>query len=309
MAWVYELSPDGLNLIDLNDDCLVQIFTHLPPMCLANFAYANVRLNNLIKRYIQAKFKIRFVRNFNLVAHNETIPINFCVLEAVLYIFGQDVNTLTLHKNIFDDTYDEYDNNMDKIQIFINDYCPKLKEMTLIGFKMRGLTQPFFARLESLTLVGCSVTRNWIRMCKLKTLKLNMVTFRPSPLKYKLNETGEWIREKVPIPFPSNRFSALTELQLADVNFDNHTIEKFLKRNKGIRKLSIGYCHEITPAVNVAVGKLINLTEYNFVSNASTHQIDANTPTDSDSDSNSNNDSFSTDNDSANLFDVHNSDL
>lgn len=56
--------------------------------------------------------------------------------------------------------------------------------------------------------------------------------------------------------------------------------------------------------MNVAVGELLrNLTEYNFVSNGNTHQVDADMSTDSDSDS------FSTDNDSASLFDVHNSDL
>lgn len=59
-------------------------------------------------------------------------------------------------------------------------------------------------------------------MSKLKTLKFNMVTFRQSPLKYKLNESGEWITEKLPIPFPFNRSGALAELQLADVNLDNY---------------------------------------------------------------------------------------
>lgn len=76
-------------------------------------------------------------------------------------------------------------------------------------------------------------------------------------------------------------------------------IEKLLKRNEGIRKLSIVYCREITPVMNVAVRKwLRNLTEYNFVSNGNTHQVDTVMSTDSDS--------FSTDNDSASLFDVHN---
>lgn len=45
--------PNGPNMMILNDDCLIELFAFLKPLDLANFAHVNVRLNKLVKRYIQ----------------------------------------------------------------------------------------------------------------------------------------------------------------------------------------------------------------------------------------------------------------
>lgn len=267
-ASTYVPELNGLNLMDLNDDCLLHIFTFLQPMTLANVAHVNVRLNKLSKRFIQTKYKIRFSRNFNLVAHNQTIPINLFILQSFLYIFGQDIDTLTLNRNIFDETYDKFE-SMGQIQNLIDIYCSKMKEMTLIGFGMCGLTHKFYERLESLTLDDCSVTRAWINMPKLTVLKLSTVIFRRWPMEYVSRENRDWdfYQPPKPIPLPFNRFGKLKELQLIDVNLDNPAAEKLLKSNSNhLQKLSIVKCREISPFIFGAVGKLPNLIEFEYKS-------------------------------------------
>lgn len=257
---------NGLDLMELNDDCLLHLFTFLPPMTVANVAHVNVRLNKLIKRFIQTKYKIYFSQNFNLVAHNQTIPINLFVLQSFLYIFGQDIGTLTLNRNIFDETYDKFE-SMGKIQNLIDIYCPKMKEMTLIGFGMCGLTHKFYGRLESLTLDDCSVTRAWINMPKLTVLKLSTVIFRRWPMEYVSRENRDWdfYQPPKPIPLPCNRFGQLKELRLIDVNLDNPAAEKLLKSNSNhLQKLSIVKCREISPFIFGAVGKLSHLVEFEY---------------------------------------------
>lgn len=257
---------NGLNLMELNDDCLLHLFTFLQPMTVANVAHVNVRLNKLIKRFIQTKYKIYFSRNFNLVAHNQTIPINLFVLQSFLYIFGQDIGTLTLNRNIFDETYDKFE-SMGKIQNLIDIYCPKMKEMTLIGFGMCGLTHKFYGRLESLTLDDCSVTRAWINMPKLTVLKLSTVIFRRWPMEYVSRENRDWdfYQPPKPIPLPCNCFGQLKELRLIDINLDNPAAEKLLKSNSNhLQKLSIVKCREISPFIFGAVGKLSHLVEFEY---------------------------------------------
>lgn len=263
---IYVPELNGLNLMELNDDCLLHIFTFLQPMTLGNVAHVNVRLNKLIKRFIQLKYKIRFSRNFNLVAHNQTIPINLFVLQSFLYIFGQDIDTLTLNRNIFDETYDKFE-SMGKIQNIIDVYCPKMKEMTLIGFGMCGLTHKFYERLESLTLDDCSVTRSWMKMPKLTVLKLSTVIYRRWPMEYVSRENRDWdfYQPPKPIPLPLNCFGKLKELQLIDVNLDNPAAEKLLKSNSNhLQKLSIVKCREISPSIFGTVGKLSNLVEFEY---------------------------------------------
>lgn len=76
--------PNEKNLMILNDDCLRELFNYLKPMELANFAFVNVRLNILIKRYTQAKYKVPFVPNFDVAPYVQTVRINLDVLQAFL---------------------------------------------------------------------------------------------------------------------------------------------------------------------------------------------------------------------------------
>ncbi|XP_055305350.1 uncharacterized protein LOC129570020 [Sitodiplosis mosellana] len=256
--------PNGPNLMVLDDDCLMELFVFLKPMHLAHLAHVNVRLNKLVKRYIQCKYKIRFAPNFNISAHDRTVRINLEVLQAFLYIFGEDIVTLTLHNNVFDGTYDKF-RSMSQIQDFIQKYC-HLKELAFVGFGMCGLTNQFYTDLKSLTLDDCSVTRSWANMKQLKTLKLNTLIFRRYPMEYISRENYDWeFRPKPkPIPIPTNCFGALEELQLNDVNIDNGVAAKLINSNRNLKRLSIVKCREISPFIFEAVGRKKNLEEFEF---------------------------------------------
>lgn len=260
-------NPNGPNMMILIDDCLLELFAFLKPMDLANIALVNVRLNKLAKRYIQSKYKIRFAPNFQLIAHDCSVPINLDVFQAFLQIFGEDIVTLTLHKNIFDETYDKFE-SANVIQRFIQHYC-HLEELTLIGFGMCGLINDFYTSLKSLTLDDCSVTRSWAKMKQLKTLKLNTLIFRRYPMEYISREMFSmydypYRPKPKPIPIPCNSFGGLEELRLIDVNLSNEDATKLIKSNQKLKRLSIVKCGEISTFIFEAVRNLNHLVEFEF---------------------------------------------
>lgn len=67
-----------------------------------------------------------------------------------------------------------------------------------------------------------------------------------------------------PIPIPTNYFGALEELRLIDVNIDNVVAAKLINSNGNIKRMSIVKCHEISPFIFEAVGKMGKLEEFEY---------------------------------------------
>lgn len=250
--------PNGRKIMTLNDDCLMELFDSMKPMDFAHFALTCVRLNKLAKRYIQAKYKIRFAPNFNMIASDQTVRIKEDVFQAFLCIFGNDIVTLTIHNNIFDESYDEF-KKLDEIERSIQKYC-HLKELTFIDFEPCRLTEQFYYDLESLTLQNCSTKKCWASMRNLKTLKLNTLVFRQYPAEFE-----KYSPKSCAIFDFYSCFFALEELQLFDVNIGNSVASRLIdSTNFQLKRLSIVNCRCISRDIFIDVGKAISLEEFEY---------------------------------------------
>lgn len=222
----------------LIDDCLLHLFKFLKPMDLANFAKVDAKLDTLAKQYIERKYKIQFDPNVALILHNQQVRINEEVLQAFFPIFGRDIVKLTLHRQLFDHTFNHF-RSMDRILCLIQNYC-SLKEMTLIRIGINGLTGGLFTHLEWLALNGCSVSREWKNMKQLTTLKLETVIFRRWPHKnnFMRDYDNDYLYDDSVIPIPFDKFGSLKDVQLMDVNVENENVIKLIKSNRNIKSLS-----------------------------------------------------------------------
>lgn len=106
------------SLMMLVDDCLLAIFDYLKPVDLINVAHTNVRLNKLVIWYVQKKSKVEFVPNGDWIERDR---INVEVLQVFLGIFGGQIQSLTLNRKSFDNTFNDF-KSVDQILCFIQKY-------------------------------------------------------------------------------------------------------------------------------------------------------------------------------------------
>lgn len=255
----------------LNDKCLLTLFGYLNLSDLCQVAHVNKRLNAWVKSDIQTKYHVRFSANFDLTPYKGRI--NVAVAKAFFHIFGNEIAELKLARNSFDGTFDDYQS---MFQIFgsLQQHCNNIKKFTLQGFGTCGLNCTIFKELEELTLVKCSVSRDWDKMNKLKTLRLSEVVFRRWPLQRRSSYDDEIYREltrglyfyeePTPISIPVDCFGKLTVVQLSDVNFERGDLEKLLQKNRKIKILSIVKCTESSPVIFNALPYLKKLEEFEY---------------------------------------------
>lgn len=233
---------------DLNDYCLLEIVKFLQPNDLLSAAHVNKRLNAVVKSHIHVKHKISFDENSGIRPDNVATRINLPLLELFLGVFGNDIKALSLHRRIFDATFDDF-KSMFEVFTFIQKYCTTLERLTLNGFGTCGLNRTFFKRLKALTLVNCSVSRDWCKMVHLQELDLEQVIFRRWP-------KGADI--------PVQHFRQLKYVRLCDTNLTNADISRLINSNALIQRLSVVKSFETTVKFIDALPKLERLNEFEF---------------------------------------------
>lgn len=139
--------------LDMNDDCIFHIFKELDIKSLVNlYRTSNTKVNRLMKHLFELELHVKHAVKFN-----SNIQLNS----------DSFVNS---------DWYEVHN-----ILSLIGAHVPNIIMLKMQNFYMRNLTGNFMSQLEELTMLNCSVTRQWDTMDNLQTLRLCGVTFRQWP--------------------------------------------------------------------------------------------------------------------------------
>lgn len=85
-----------IDLLNLNDDCLLEMFKYLRPIDLRNVSQVNQQLNDLVKYYVRLKYKIQetMASCFNFATHDDRL--NFTSASLCAKIFGHEIRLITI---------------------------------------------------------------------------------------------------------------------------------------------------------------------------------------------------------------------
>lgn len=169
------VQTSGATIMDLNDDCLIDIFKRLPVRDLCSVAEVNTRFKQDAKYVFSALYKRFHTLVLVLQSAKGRYEITLNEMRSILKNFGSLIIDLDVSKMSFKSTH----NN--RILDLIIKYCAgALKELTLEWFSIKGnilqKLRPIFESLEKLSLDNCEINNSigsLLKNCKeLKKLKV-----------------------------------------------------------------------------------------------------------------------------------------
>ncbi|XP_031630562.1 uncharacterized protein LOC116345392 [Contarinia nasturtii] len=215
----------NLNLLDLNDDCLLHILQNMCPTQLCNMAETCKRLQAMARYAFRLKYKRLDLKTSQGMNAIKRLLKNFGGQTSTLQIVHSNSCHTSLHCNC---TLGK----SKKLLTWIVRYCRQnLVDLTLKGFRiesdMMNKAKERFASLETLTLDTCILFDCTLNACKesLQVLHLDDVVF-----------------------YSSSGFKQIYRPLLA-----------FIRTAKVLCELSITGCHDVPMTVFAAISKLSNL--------------------------------------------------
>lgn len=164
------------SLLQLNPDCLLEMFNHMKLIDLCHLAETCTTLNNLAKYHFRLKHK-HF--DFASVIDGEFVSVDEA--STLLRVFGDQIHSLNVSRDLFEHDVDD-DYVSEALMDSIAENCRKnvkVLALTSINCVAGMITDPLpalFNAIEMLTLNDCYMGRPWCSMKNLKVLKLIEVT-------------------------------------------------------------------------------------------------------------------------------------
>lgn len=226
----------GTKFLDMNDDCVFYIFKKLDVKSLINlYGTSNKEVNRLMREFFDQELHIKYAANFNSSIHFTEVQSNTNLFVKYLMVFGHEIYSLQLNSESFDN-FDWYE--VRNIFDIIDAHVPNIRVLKLQNFYMRNLSGSFLRQLEELTLIDCSVTRQWDSMENLQTLRLIRCIYRPWP-KRRIGGNADfdpWGFDYIhqTAPFPTYCFRRLVHVIIDDVNINERSLAHLIQRNNFI---------------------------------------------------------------------------
>lgn len=242
------------SLLMLNPDCLLELFGYMELRDLCAMAETCTTLNTYAKLYFRLNHK-----NFDFASMISGGLVGVAEASTLLRIFGNEIHTLNISRDLFkfdDDDYDEDEDISDALlNVIADSRLQNVKSLTLntIDFEsglMADRLSTLFNSIEMLTLDNCEMGYEpWCNMNTLKVLKLNDVT-----------GCGPYFRHV-----------HYDQLEVAEFNRVSHVntydLEAFIGLVPTLRRLSIVKCWCTTIKIFDSVKDMENLEELEFQSN------------------------------------------
>lgn len=240
-------NTDGIKLNEINDDCLLKIFSNLNLLDLCAVCHT--------AKQFQSVAKVLFQKNQKIIDANE---MNDYERNIILMSCGRQINKLSFGKNIFNTNFKMIVNTCTNLKsIEINSTTIDLKDHFCYKFKN------FFNLLDEMIINNCTIVGNCTNFFnESKNLK-----------------TFEYRRNEIEPILPSTKFSHLINVIVIDCEFidqiidENNQIEKLIifHHQKGsclsnkinfhkLRKLELGQCC----FQNIAIHSMDNLNSLNL---------------------------------------------
>lgn len=238
-------------LMDLNHDCILEIFRHTDIKTLSNVAKTCERLNDLARYHFRVKH-----HRMNLVSLFEHGAIRnpTQVIRKLLQNFGDLITSLCVSGNVLTRS----PNMSNNVILFIHKYCCSLKELIFEDFDLEensiNVFQMILKPIEFLSFDNCFLNglEDLSHMNEIKSLKIHNTDC-----------------------ILHGNFIKLETLDLANLDFlPNRTLENFLNSNKTIKSFSAVECMELSSTVFGAIGQLKQLEELQFQQNRSRSETD-----------------------------------
>lgn len=232
-------------LMDLSNDCLLEIIENADISALSHIADTCDRLCDLT-RYV---FRLKYTR-FNFISLFANGPIRMSAAKWLLEFFGDLIVSL----NIVYSTFAAKENLVDKLLSLVQRCCKNLKELTLEDFVITNESSSVLDEITNLVLANCEIRCNNLdAMLNLKSLSLSNCHCRS-------------ILRKM--------FANLEELQITKAeSIYSDELAHFLTINRKLKRVSIIRCYDVSSKVLQCIDQLKELEEFEFQlnSNARTH--------------------------------------
>lgn len=232
-------------LMDLNNDCLLEILRHTDVKTMCHVADTCDRFQGLARYHFRIKYS-----QFNFASFIDG-PTPLRAVSHLLQNFGDLITSLSMTGNIFPQSKNHSNFLLDLVN---RNNCP-LKELTLEDFNLLNgsskALKSILKPIENLTLDSCSLkTLNGLGiMQELKKLKIRNVDCIWSDIL-----TG--------------KFAKLEQLELENLDdLMTETLVPFIYFNQSLKRLSIIKCDQVSSTVFGVVGKLDQLEEFEFQPN------------------------------------------
>lgn len=196
-----------------------------------------------MKDFFELELHVKHAAKFNSNIHFIAVQPNLNLFEKYLMVFGRKFFSMELNSDSFvnSDWYEVHN-----ILSLIGAHVPNITMLKMQNFYMRNLTGNFMSQLEELTMLNCSVTRQWDTMDNLQTRRLCGVTFRQWPKRCiggnaDFDPWGfDYIHQTA--PFPTYCFRRLVHVCIDDVNINERSLAHLIQRNSFIK---LDYYHII----------------------------------------------------------------
>lgn len=233
------------SLLNLNDDCILEILTWLPLLDLCIIRNICSRLRRLTDYHFSRMHKsLNFNSSnikdgpFKLITTDETVKI--------LSAFGQQTDSMTMRA-------DNFSSETDQLLPILDAFCMhrRLKHLKLIKFTfvddfITNRTQPF-ANVEKITLDNCYAGGNVMLDELIK--------------KFKSMSHLELIRRNdIDGVYLTHAYPSMQEFSVKTYgNLESQLMEVFLMKNKQLKHLNITNCCGVSDEIYVSIAELSEL--------------------------------------------------
>lgn len=118
----------------LNDDCILEVLTHLSTLQLLNISKRNSRIANIIQSYTRLHMSMSCLK----ITMDSVGLIGLLNFHYILVEYGSQINELHVEIDVFPSVFGLYPSDMKYNILFIIHSTQHLKRLSLIGFKLES---------------------------------------------------------------------------------------------------------------------------------------------------------------------------
>lgn len=225
------------NILNLNDDCLEEVFRHLDDeMDLCAVADVCVRFRAAARAIFESKYK-----NYHFFhCAKDSAANKLLVTSRMLRNFGANVKTISLRGECADKFKSNYQN---KILELLRAYCGgSLVELNLRHFKITDeislVMWPVLSSLQKLSLIQCEFSELFLKMlpaCAPELRNLDLLSNRVIEK-----------RKAIQLDGLQQSYDKLANICFMGINdVKNIDIEELVKRNPQLKQIHIMHCRNL----------------------------------------------------------------